>query len=115
MYVDTFISVTNCDSVRIGHLEGSLVYIPNVFSPNDDGINDVFTLTLFPAASLELEYFAIFDRFGDMVYETTSWPVIWKGDNGSGDRFQPGVFAYVFIYYCGKLKLVEHGDITLVK
>jgi hypothetical protein len=113
--IDTLISSRGCDSIRILTVEGTSVYIPNVFSPNDDGINDVFIVHPYPTDSLDLEYFAIFDRFGDMTYETGTWPILWRGDDKDGHRFQPGVFAYVFIYYCGRKKIVEHGNITLVK
>jgi gliding motility-associated-like protein len=115
IYIDTLLSIRGCDSVRTITVEGASLYIPNVFSPNDDGINDIFTIPAYPDMDLDMDYFAIFDRYGDMVYKTVSWPVAWKGDDASGDRFQPGVFAYLLIYFCGNQKLVEYGNITLVK
>lgn len=115
IHIDTLISTRGCDSVRTIVVEGASLYIPNVFTPNDDGVNDAFTITAFPALDLDLDYFAIFDRYGDMVYETDSWPVTWNGDDASEDPFQSGVFAYVMVYYCGDQKQVDHGNVTLVK
>jgi len=44
------------------------VYIPNVFSPNGDGLNDLFTI--FAASDVvEIKGFAIFDRWGNMLYQ----------------------------------------------
>jgi len=115
IYIDTFISVEGCDSVVRYVIDDAGLYIPNVFSPNDDGINDVFTVYPYPAEELKVEYFAIFDRFGDMVYETKKWPILWLGKDRNGKLFQPSVFAYVLIYLCGDERIVEHGDVTLVK
>jgi gliding motility-associated-like protein len=114
-YTDTLVSSWGCDSILTIAVEGSKLFIPNVFSPNHDGINDVFTIDVYPQLDLTLEYFAIFDRFGDMTYETSEWPVVWKGEDADGKPYQPGVFAYVFIYRCGNEKIVEQGNITLIK
>ena len=114
-YVDTFETVGGCDSIRTLIIEGSNVYVPNVFTPNQDGINDAWTISPSVENSLDLAYVAVFDRFGNMAFETTQWPIEWKGDDVNGKPFQPGVFAYVFIYFCGNVKYAEHGNITLVR
>ncbi|HUR31060.1 MAG TPA: gliding motility-associated C-terminal domain-containing protein, partial [Saprospiraceae bacterium] len=113
-FIDTLISQSGCDSIRTLVLTGGSKYIPNVFSPNDDGLNDVFTIFQFPDHSLNLQYFAIFDRFGDMTYETNQWPIEWDG-RAHGQQNQTGVFTYVLIYICGEKRIVEHGDITMLK
>lgn len=114
-YTDTLVSVAGCDSIRTVVLKGATTYIPNIFSPNDDGLNDLFEIKSFPDTGLDLHYFAIFDRFGNMAYQTETWPVSWSGKNKAGDPFSPAVFAYVLIYLCGEQKIVEHGNITLVR
>jgi len=114
-YADTLISFRGCDSIVSISIGDATLYIPNVFSPNQDGINDEFTLFPYPQTSMDIEYFAIFDRFGDMAYETTKWPIIWKGDDRKGHLFQPAVFAYVLIYNCSDERIVKHGNITLSK
>ena len=115
VYIDTIMASNGCDSIRTLQLSGAKVYIPNVFSPNLDGINDVFTITVFPDQDFNVEYFGIFDRFGDMVYENTKWPITWHGHDHDGKLFQPGVFAYIFIYRCGGQQVIERGDVTILK
>ena len=115
IYTDTISSINNCDSILTITLEGVSKYIPNVFSPNNDGVNDIFSIFDYPANSLELEYFAIFDRFGDMAYDTEIWPVVWNGNNLDGQPYQTGVFAYVLIYMCGNKSIIEQGDITIIR
>lgn len=114
-YIDTLTAANGCDSIRNLILEGAKFYIPNVFTPNHDGINDVFSIFVYPAINIDLDYFAIFDRFGDMTYETFDWPVHWNGEDQGGKLFQPAMFAYVFIYHCGSVQHVRHGDLTLIR
>ena len=56
----TTIPAVTCDSEE-------KIYIPNSFSPNDDGINDNFTI--FSNKDLEINYLRIFDRWGNLVFE----------------------------------------------
>lgn len=114
-FIDTLVSSGGCDSVRTLVLHGVSDYIPNIFSPNNDGINDLFVISNIHANALQLDYFGIFDRFGNMAYETNQWPIEWDGKNLKEVPFSSGVFAYVFIYYCGNQKVVEHGDITVIR
>ncbi len=52
-------------------------YVPNVFTPNDDGLNDVFG----PIHSCDIYSFEmlIFNRWGQKVFETTSLSHLWQG------------------------------------
>ena len=115
VHIDTLISYAGCDSIRTLVVNGGATYIPNVFSPNNDGINDLFTVFQYPDNTLDLQYFAIFDRFGNMTYETEKWPVSWNGKGSNGQPYQPAVFAYVLIYRCGEKRIIERGDITLIR
>ena len=45
-----------------------LVYVPNAFTPNDDGLNDVFKPILTEGTSYEL---LIFNRWGELLFQTT--------------------------------------------
>ena len=66
--------------------------IPNVFSPNGDGINDLFKV--FYDGSTELEI-TIFTRTGTKVFELMSPTIIWDGRNSSGSELSKGVYYYV--------------------
>ena len=67
-------------------------YIPNAFTPNNDGRNDIFT-----AVGEEIEVFEmqIFNRWGELIYETSSLEKGWDGtaNNGSEISMQ-GVYVY---------------------
>ncbi|MEL6721367.1 MAG: gliding motility-associated C-terminal domain-containing protein, partial [Bacteroidota bacterium] len=71
--IDTSLSVTslNCP-----------VYVPNAFSPNEDGQNDIFQLFPHPEFEGIIHDFKIFDRWGNLVYEKQAAKVeeiIWQG------------------------------------
>ena len=101
-----------------GDKRSSLLYVPNVFSPNGDGMNDQFRV--YTAQDIEVLSFElnIFDRWGNQVMGFTSTDDFWDGS--FEDRFMdPGVFVYYYratIIACGETKeLFRKGDVTLVK
>ncbi|MEO0470241.1 MAG: PKD domain-containing protein, partial [Bacteroidota bacterium] len=85
------------------------LFIPNVFSPNDDGINDQFQVEYDGSESFSME---IVDRWGRLVYAGTSSPQDgWNGVNQNGNRSVEGVYYYV-------VKIGEKaytGNLTLVR
>jgi gliding motility-associated-like protein len=94
--------------------EESGIYIPNVFSPNGDGVNDEWVVLL-EGASVDGVECSIFDRWGDLVYSTRTMPVSWDG------RFDervvmPGVYVYVlqFMNENAEARILS-GDITVVR
>jgi len=114
-YLDTLQSFEGCDSIVTVYVDGYRLYIPNVFSPNDDQVNDHFEVYAFPSEPGELESFLIFDRFGDLVYSAENWPVKWDGKDKNGSYFNPGVFTYVISYRCEQKMMQQGGTITLVR
>ena len=68
------------------------IYVPNVFTPNDDGINDKFVVQ----TNGRTRYlFQIFSRSGILVYETEAYYLEWDGRNFSGIKLNPGVYYYL--------------------
>ncbi|MGH2647663.1 MAG: T9SS type B sorting domain-containing protein, partial [Ginsengibacter sp.] len=53
------------------------IYVPTAFTPNNDGHNDILRPEL--RGVKELHYFKIFNRFGQQLYQTTSYPSGWDG------------------------------------
>ncbi len=95
------------------------VFVPNVFSPNDDGVND--QLEVFIAADLPvLDYqFSIFDRWGNQVFSTTDMTARWDG-RVRGERLQNGVFIWAMEYTVDDIELgLTHysngGDVLLLR
>lgn len=105
------------DSLRIRVIERALVYIPGSFSPNYDGINDIFT----PFGNRfvkGIRNLAVYDRWGNSLYLQTDLPINdpsagWDG-HYRGKRMDPGVYIYVTEVEMtdGSIRLFK-GDVTL--
>ena len=95
------------------------VYAPNVFSPNGDGINDLFFLSGGPAVE-EIEALRVYDRWGGLVYEQTNIPIGesslgWDG-RVNGVLVNPGVFAFhARIRFVDLISLDYSGSITVIR
>ena len=66
--------------------------VPNVFSPNNDGVNDFFKIFYDGIKMLEI---VIFTRTGTKVFESESPTIVWDGRNSSGSELSEGVYFYV--------------------
>jgi gliding motility-associated-like protein len=70
--------------------------LPNVFSPNADGVNDIFHPMEFTHRFVELIHIRIFNRKGELVFETTDPFINWDGTYlGKGRVVPPGVYYYI--------------------
>ena len=70
------------------------VFVPNSFTPNDDGINDYVV----PSFTYEPVYYRwqIFNRYGDVVFESTDYREVWMGEHRDGGYYvPPGAYNYV--------------------
>jgi len=91
-------------------------HIPNVFTPNSDGINDVFQLE--KANEMEILDFEmkVFDRWGNMVFDSRDHEFGWNG-RFKGPSMDPAVFAYIIrlnYFLCEVPQEVkESSDITI--
>jgi len=94
------------------------IYVPNAFSPNHDGVNDVFqALTSSEVTVIEWEMF-VFDRWGATLYHSTEFTDGWDGIFKDND-LNPGVYIWWYkarIRTCHRdLELADKGDITILK
>lgn len=94
------------------------IYIPNVFSPNDDGINDKFALSFGSDLIVTAMTGSIFDRWGNLVYSSDLIPFEWDGFFAD-EAMMPGVYAYLIrcTYMDGSIERekVFAGDVTIVR
>jgi large repetitive protein len=65
------------DEIFIKVYEGPKYYIPNSFTPNGDGLNDIFRVI--PAGIANTVYFRVFNRWGEILFETNQWLKGWDG------------------------------------
>jgi gliding motility-associated-like protein len=106
-----------CYTVTVDREE--FIFVPNSFTPDQDGINDVFMPVM---SGIDEEnpsyYLAIYNRWGDLIFETTDYKKAWTGNVHDGDYYaQDGVYLWVL-----KVKLSEsdltremQGHVTLVR
>ncbi len=66
--------------------------ITNVFTPNNDGLNDLFVIH---TDGLTRYTLTIYSRSGTMVHRSTSVTPVWDGKSPSGEYVHPGVYYYV--------------------
>lgn len=88
--------------------------MPNVFTPNGDGINDVFKINDENAVSLEM---VIMNRWGNVVFESNSLNAAWNGRvNNDGADCSEGTYYYQFVIVGEDgVEINEHGAVQLVR
>lgn len=98
------------------------IEMPNIFSPNGDGVNENFNAVLDQLNDPLVTYFVISDRMGKVVYiynKDTSAEAIWDGRYPSGETLPIGVYFYKMEYehtVCDKRrKETLTGDVTIVR
>ena len=94
------------------------LYVPNSFTPNGDGKNDIWK----PIASgFEYDYYEVqvFDRWGKMIFNTTDYEEGWDGSvNNAGDKAVVGVYTWrVALGDAKNVKTLheEFGTLTIIK
>ena len=116
LYTLTITDINGCkatDNIYVQVYEDcGTVYGPNVFSPNGDGINDVFFLQGNCIKSLEIR---IFNRWGNMLYESSDINFSWDGKH-NGKDVASGVYFYAYdvIFEDGSTKSGK-SSITLLR
>lgn len=89
------------------------VFVPDVFSPNNDGANDNLFVRGQQVDKLE---FYIFDRWGDLLFQTKDINVGWDGTSSNGKEANAGVYVYYVKALLSSGDLFElKGDVTLVR
>ncbi|MFT5765446.1 MAG: gliding motility-associated-like protein, partial [Saprospiraceae bacterium] len=93
-------------------------YVPNLFSPNDDGINDVWQIM--PPDDMEVLSFElhVFDRWGNHMKTFATVYDFWDG-SFKGKALDPGVYVWWYqatVLSCGRaLEVSDKGGVTVVR
>jgi len=88
------------------------IFVPNIFSPNDDGVNDILYVY---GKDIKTIRFLIYNRWGLLVFETDDISHGWNG-TFQGKKHNPGVFVYLLeAELQNGQKISKSGDITLIK
>jgi gliding motility-associated-like protein len=108
------ILVHDCDEILEQEADSSSVEIPNVFTPNDDGSNDLFTPLV--NGMISNVHWIILNRWGNVVHESDSLPIIWDGTDLSGKPVTDGVYFWKMEYTDSKDEQQNlHGNVTVVR
>ncbi|CAN5202908.1 hypothetical protein BH09BAC1_BH09BAC1_01730 [soil metagenome] len=105
VFINLITDTVDCNSSRL--------YVPNVFSPDGNGINDKFEVF---GTNIRLIELLVFNRWGELVFHTKDINVMWDGSY-KGVPMPPDVYVYQATYLnCdGTHEVYEKGSITLLK
>ncbi|MDB5281101.1 MAG: flagellar hook-length control protein FliK, partial [Bacteroidota bacterium] len=99
------LKVVSCDS--------KMVFVPNTFTPNGDGLND--KLFVRGSGLRQLDYFRVFDRWGSLVFETHNMDQGWDGTI-AGKPADVATYVYTLKGVCSSGSTVDKsGDVTLIR
>ena len=108
------LTVTNAEGCLSEVTHGPFVimtpdlFIPNVFSPNDDDVNDLFTVMYTGSQPFHVQ---IFDRWGTQMWSTKNRTTHWNGKDSKGNDANDGIY-----YYVVRIGDKEYnGNVTLVR
>ncbi|MFN3951961.1 MAG: PKD domain-containing protein [Thermaurantimonas sp.] len=95
---------TAYDSVDVWIYPEITLFIPNAFTPNGDGINDVFTVSVTGIVSYEI---SILNRWGEVIYQSTNPSDFWDGTH-QGKKVPAGIYQYV-------IRAVDFQDVLHIR
>lgn len=107
---------TDSDSVYINVIdqcEGDVLFVPTGFSPNGDGNNDI--LRIRSIGLTDIQFFRIFDRWGNLLYETDDIENGWDGTY-RGTEVNGGVYVWLIRAICSNgEETTRSGNVTLLR
>ncbi|MGI4804906.1 MAG: PKD domain-containing protein [Janthinobacterium lividum] len=101
-------SCSNADEITVTVLKAPV--IPNTFTPNNDGINDIWNikyLDSYPNVIVE-----VFNRYGERVYYSVGYSTAWDG-RYKGEELPVGTYYYIISPGSGRDKIA--GPITIIR
>ncbi len=117
IYIVTLTDLNGCKdedtTVITVYCNDNVLFVPNAFTPNGDGKNDEFHLD--GVGISELHFLKIYNRWGQLVFETTDFLAKWDGKI-NGKKSEPEVFDYFLEAVCSTGELIrKQGNITLIR
>jgi gliding motility-associated-like protein len=90
------------------------VFVPTAFSPNADGINDLWKPV---GRDLVSYYVRVFNRFGEMVFESRDMSEYWTGNQQGGEYYvADGVYSFILQATDARYNAIERsGHITIIR
>ncbi len=92
--------------------EDAFIFVPNAFTPNDDGVNDVFRVR---SVNIDRMTFVVYNRWGQEVFRTEDISEGWDG-TFKGDEMPPDVYAWHLEADCiGGEQFIQKGNVSLIR
>ena len=120
LYTVTATNVNGCtayDTVSINLMcSESRIYIPKAFTPDNDGVNDLFVIK---GAGIKIvNHLRIYDRYGGLVFERNNFSIgdvnaAWDGRH-NGAQVSPGAYVYIAEMSCNEKTFVQKGTVTVI-
>jgi len=118
-YTVTVTDENNCvgvDSILVQDVCPTFVFVPNVFSPNFDGVNDYFAIQGRNILSLKM---SIYDRWGELIFSSNEIDVAWDG-TFKNQVLPDGVYVYLievegYDYKGDTYNELFKGDLSILK
>ncbi len=109
------------DEVFIEVNQDKDVFVPDAFTPNDDGHNDVFRIRSVLKSIVRVAEFAVVDRWGEILFQAKDFQIgdaqgSWDGVLKNGQKAASGVYVwYAVIDFVDGERITYKGDITLIR
>ncbi|MGB1032272.1 MAG: gliding motility-associated C-terminal domain-containing protein, partial [Flavobacteriales bacterium] len=112
LYIENEGACADSASISICIEDPAKLFVPDIFSPNGDGLNDLLFVRGRGLAELN---FQIFDRWGDQIFTSNNVDFGWDG-RFRGSKMPTGVYVYMLRAKLSDGTILEqNGDITLVR
>lgn len=110
---DTLTGCYAIDTLVIQVNEREAVWVPNAFTPNGDGINDLwrFQFAEHITGPTQVE---VFNRWGELIYFTVAKEVSWDGTH-EGHEIQTGAYVYIVRYLDQGQQYKKYGTVKLIR
>ncbi|GEP97230.1 lectin-like domain-containing protein [Chitinophaga cymbidii] len=101
------------DVIAVKAYTGPEFYVPNAFTPNNDGRNDLFRVTA--AGIPKLDFLRVWDRWGKIIFQTADVSTAWDG-TFNGQPAGPGTYVWMVqgVDYLGR-RFSRQGTVTLIR
>ncbi len=102
------------DDIRVDMIDCTTkIFYPNVFSPNGDGINDLFTINSYNSVNMSC---SVYDRWGNLMFFQSGDKISWDG-KFKNQTAATGVYTFVLVFtdYSSKQKNIISDNLTLLK
>mgnify|MGYP000737118872 CR=1 FL=1 len=110
------IDINGCEGNATLKVVVDLATVPNAITPNGDGKNDFFKIPIieqmpdaFPNSEL-----IIFNRWGDIIFQTSPYNNDWNGENDTGNPVPGGTYYYVLRLNTREGEVIK-GDVTVLR